>query len=135
MDTTWSTQRIQFQMASSSKPQAHNKTKVVKDRHILESPLPNNVSFTRSWIERVQDVHFINYDIRDLFQFLAMFFSNYAQVVWSEDVQQLVLTQEWAKPLRYDGILSLVDCPHFGHGESITIFVRFFLTHLHGGYL
>jgi hypothetical protein len=51
------------------------------------------------------------------------------------DGKPLVLTQEWAKPLQQDDILSLVDFPHFGHSGMVTLCIFFLLTLLHGGYL
>jgi hypothetical protein len=100
-----------------------------------EPTLPQHVTFMGSQTGRVQDVQFIDYDVCDPEQFPTLAFHHYACTIRSIDGNPLVLTQEWAHPLRQVGILPLIDCPHFGHSGIVTLCIHLLLTQIHGGYL
>jgi len=47
----------------------------------------------------------------------------------------LTLTQEWAQHLHQASVLSLLEYPHFGNIEVVTLCAHLLLTGIHGSYL
>jgi hypothetical protein len=84
----------------------------------------------------MEKLRYSNHDVIDTENFLKFSMKFYLQTVgigpFGEPINQLV---QWATRMAKNGILGLLDIPHFGRGQYTCKCVKQLMAVTHGGYM
>jgi hypothetical protein len=104
--------------------------------HCLAACIPEGVRITTNMLGHVEKLRYSDHDVTDTDKFPEFAKQVYLQTVgigpFGEPINQPV---QWAAGLAKNGILGLLDLPHFGRGQYANNCVKQLMAVTHGGYL
>jgi hypothetical protein len=101
-----------------------------------KSPVPPGVSIEGEMLRKVVGLKFMDHDITDEKKFPELAREKYLHTRSIPGTGEILLeTQEWATCLEKEGILNLLEIPHFRCNLEINACVKVFLSCVHGGTL
>ena len=80
---------------------------------------------------KVPIVSFMDYNLKNIYQFLEYQFNHHADTNTFPDGFEDVILKPWARKLFHSANLALLDVPHFGNTPIISTCFRFILSRPH----